>query len=292
MQSDKLDEIAILLDAEIFRVREMVKRSENQDPEDFNIRGGLYKIAFEIAPEARREDIERMHDWIKPQVGEVSVDIGAGTGFLTKSVCEWTKERVYAIDPSGIQLENLKKESDGLPIITIEGSLSEKKTLEKFGKDTGGIDFVTSFGGIHHIIDKDENNNQKLMFKNVSRVLKSGGRFVAADVGENTKLSKHFEVSVKKHCLTGHREKWLSPDRLKLELIAGTDLECIKSEIVPIQWIFNSRREMALFMKALHAYDLTEKQIIDDLASILGFEEKGNKVFLNWPMLFFYIQKK
>jgi len=290
--TERLDEIAIRLDAEVLRVRELVQKDESKDPEDFNIRGGLYRIAFEIAPEARRQDIQQVHEWVKPQTGEVAVDIAAGTGFLTKPIHEWTKERVYAIDPSGVQLETLKKKCTGLPIITVEGSLSEQDTLKKLGGDIGKIDFVTSFGGIHHVIDENGVNKQKMMFENVSRALKSGGRFVAADVGKGTKLSEHFEKSVKQHCLTGHHEKWLNPDRLQGELVESTGLSYIKSEIIPIQWFFNSKREMALFMKALHAYDMTEDQILNDLASILGFEEKERKVSLNWPMLFFHLQKE
>lgn len=292
IQPERLDEIDTRLDAEISRVRELLLKSESRDPEDFNIRGGLYKIAFEIAPEARRQDIYQVHEWVKPQVGEVSVDVAAGTGFLTKPIHEWTKEKVYAIDPSGVQLETLKKKCVGLPIITVEGSLSEVDTLQKLGGDIGKIDFVTSFGGIYHVIDENGENNQKMMFENVARALKSGGRFVAADVGEGTKLSEHFEKSVKQHCLTGHHEKWLNRNRLSGELTDGTGLSFVKSDVVPIQWVFNSKREMALFMKALHAYDMTEEEVLNDLASILGFEEKENRVSLNWPMLFFHLQKE
>jgi SAM-dependent methyltransferase len=233
-----------------------------------------------------------MHEWIDPKMGEVSVDIAAGTGFLTEYVYRWTRERVYAIDPSGVQLDAIKKKCSDLPIITIEGSLSEEKTFQKLGEDIGAIDFVTSFGGIHHVIDANGENKQKMMFENISRMLKPGGRLVAADVGEGTKLSEHFEKSVKNHCLTGHHEKWLNVNRLKNELIRGTGLNYIKSDIIPIQWIFNSKQEMVLFMKALHAYDMTEQQVLEDLSSILGFEEKNDGVYLNWPMLFFHLQKE
>lgn len=292
LQPERLDEIALRLDAEIARVKESLQKSESRDPEDFNIRGGLYRIAFEIASEARLQDIDQVHEWVNPKVGEVAVDVAAGTGFLTKPICEWTKERVYAIDPSGVQLETLKKKCAGLPIITVEGSLSENDTLQKLEGDIGKIDFVTSFGGIHHVIDENLENKQRMMFENVALALKSGGRFVAADVGEGTKLATHFEKSVKQHCLTGHHEKWLNKDRLSEELIEGTGLTYLKSDIVPIQWIFKSKREMALFMKALHAYDMTEDEVLHDLSSILGFEDKDDKVSLNWPMLFFHLQKE
>ena len=269
-QSERLDEIATRLDAEILRIKELLVGGGRRDPEDFNIRGGLYKIAFEIAPEARRQDLDQVHKWVKPQIGEVSVDVAAGTGFLTKPVQEWTRDRVYAVDPSGVQLEALKNKCVGLPIVTVEGSLSEEETLQKLGSDVGNIDFVTSFGGIHHVVDESGENKQRMMFE---------------------KIAEHFDTSVKRHCLTGHHEKWLSHDRLQNELVESAGLTYIKSEVVPIQWSFNSKREMALFMKALHAYDLTDYEILNDLSAILGFEEKQDAVLLNWPMLFFHLKK-
>lgn len=280
------------LDNEIANVRRIVKNSELRDPEDFNVRGELYRIAFLFAPDARHQDIQHVREWVNPKTGEKSIDIAAGTGFLTKHIADWTRQTVYAIDPSDVQLQALKKKCAGLPVKAVLGSLSEKETILKIGADIGQIDFVTSFGGIHHVVDKDCRNCQKEMFKNVDLALKKGGRFIAADVGDNTALSRHFEVSVKKNCLTGHEEKWLSPERLQGELIEGTDLKYVKSEIIPIQWIFNSKHEMAMFMKGLHAYDLTEDEVLTDLQSILGYEERDDKVCLNWPMLFFHLEKK
>lgn len=279
------------LENEISHVRKVVSESTVRDPEDFNIRGELYRLAFLFASDARYQDIEYVKQWVKPQKGEKSIDIAAGTGFLTKHIAEWTSEIVYAIDPSDVQLKNLHAKCKNLFVKTIAGSLSEESTMNQLGSDLGKIDFITSFGGIHHVIDKNGRNCQKEMFKNVSRALRTGGRFIAADVGLHTALAKHFEVSVKANCLTGHEEKWLSPERMQGELIEGTDLKYIKSEVIPIQWVFENKHQMAMFMKGLHAYDLNEQEVLEDLASILGFEEKEDKIFLNWPMLFFHLEK-
>jgi SAM-dependent methyltransferase len=280
------------LELEIQNVKNVVQHSQTKDPEDFNVRGELYRLAFLFAPSSRDQDIRCCYEWIVPQEGEKSIDIAAGTGFLTKHIAQWTKSTVYAIDPSNVQLRNLEHNCQGLPVKTIAGSLSDETTLAGLGSDVGDIDFVTSFGGIHHCLDKDGINSQMEMFKLVSKALKKGGRFIAADVGDETKLSEHFEVSVKKHCLTGHEEKWLSTERLKGELIDGTDLKYIRSEVVPIQWVFTDEHQMAMFMKGLHAYDLSEKEILDDLQSILGYEHKEGGVYLNWPMLFFHLEKE
>src|SRR5690606_26918978 len=132
----------------------------------------------------------------------------------------------------------------------------------------------------------------KRMFENISNILKPGGRFVAGDVGANTALSQHFENSVKKHCLTGHSEKWLSRDRIEKELIPETNLEPIRIEEVDVKWVFDSEKQMALFMKGLHAYDMSESEVLQDLQKYLGYKKQAEKYELNWPMLFFHLEKK
>lgn len=280
------------LDQEIKIAKEKVDTGLACGAEDFNIRGELYRLAFEVAPNARYQDMQYLYQWIQPKRGEVSLDIAAGTGFVTKYLAEWTGNTTYATDPSDVQLGALKKRCEGLSVITVEGSLSENSTMQQLTHAIGTVDIITSFGGIHHAIDEHGENKQKKIFAHVSKLLKPGGRFIAVDVGADTSLAAHFETSVKHHCLTSHEEKWLCKERLQGELIEGTDLRYVKSEIIPIQWVFDSTYEMALFMKGLHAYSMSLEEIIADLKSILGYEEKNSKVYLNWPLLFFHLEKK
>lgn len=292
-EKERLKNLRMVIDKEILRVRELVASKESVDSEDFDLRGELYRLAFEVAPVARKQDLINMEEWIKPVGGEKLIDIAAGTGFLTIPLGKWTKDKIYAIDPSSVQLSNLEKKANDLNIETIVGSFSENDVLERIGEDIENIDLVTSYGGLHHVLDKDGINKQKELFKNVFKVLKPGGRFVAGDVGANTDLARHFEGSVKKNCLTSHSEKWLSQERLEGELIEDTDLKYVRSEILPIKWIFDSEEQLALFMKCLHAYDMTDDEILNDLNSFLGYKkESSGKCILNWPMLFFELKKE
>jgi SAM-dependent methyltransferase len=292
----KYSEIEYELEQEIQRVKLLVGKRRPKNAEDFNIRGELYRLAGLIAPDARNNDITHMRRWLKPAKGEKGLDIAAGSGFLTLRLARWTQTQTYAVDTSTVQLRALQQSIGDLPITTIEGSLADSTTVAAFGDDVGKIDFVTSFAGLHHIVDFANGrgrprNNQQLLFRNVDTLLRPGGRFIAADVGGGTILAKHFEQSVKSHCLTGHEEKWLTPERLEGELIEGTSLKFIKARLVPVGMIFDSTRHMALFMKGLHAYDLPNDAIVADLMSILGFKEEGRKIHLNWPLLFFHLQK-
>lgn len=274
------------IDAELKRTKEMVdkamKESGHLPDAVFDLRATLYGLAMEMAGKARNGDLRAMHDLIHPQKGETSVDIAAGTGFLTAKLAEWTDNTTYAVDPSEKQLEILK----GIcpQAVTITGRPEDPEIFERI--PAGKIDIVSSFGGLHH------NLHQRDTFENVVKMLKSGGRFSAADVAKDTSLSKHFDEVCAKKCLTGHdMGEWLSEERLR-ELCQGLPLEITHAEMRPLTWDFESEEEMALFFKGLHAYDLSDEEIIKDLEETLGCKYEDGVYKLNWPMLFFEILKK
>src|SRR5262249_1971518 len=142
---------------------------------DFDIRGCLYGLALQVAPEARRGDLEELKHWIQPKPGETCVDIAAGTGFVTHALEDWVGPhgRIYAIDPSHEQLRILEAGSNGRSEIIL-GSSDSDLVMARIAEHS--VDFVTSFAGIHHVPE------QRKMVENVARLLKVGGRFVAADV--------------------------------------------------------------------------------------------------------------
>jgi histidinol-phosphate aminotransferase len=282
------------VEAEIQRVRSAVRHTA-VDGEAFDIRGGLYRLAHLIAPGARQQELSHVRQWLQPQVGEMAVDIAAGTGFLTLALARWTGARVYAVDTSDFQLSTLRSRVGGLPIRTILGSLADPATVAAFGDDWGRLDCATSLGGLHHVIDsvngEPPRNNQRLLFESVDRLLRPGGRFIGADVGGGTQLAEHFDHSVARYCITGHQGKWLTPERLDTELSEGTGLRLLRAQVIPVGMRFASVTRMALFMKALHAYDLPNQQVIADLDEVLGFAEIDGQVVLNWPLLFFHMVK-
>lgn len=258
----------------------------------FNDRGNLYRRAFDVAPDARLDDILSMHEWFTADgyelLGKVSVDLAAGTGFLTKPLARWTHETTYAVDPSEVQLRALLRYCHD-EIWAVKGSPDKRSMFTQIRPGT--VDLVTSFGGMHHV------PNQRAMFENVARLLKPGGRMVAADVcgsfpGYTSPLQVHFDDYVAAKCLTGHTATWLYPNRLE-ELCHGLPLTVHRVEAaVPLTWKFYGDRAMALFFKGLHAYDLPEAEIVQDLNEALGvFVDQDKTLCLNWPMLFFEIRR-
>ena len=83
----------------------------------------------------------------------------------------------------------------------------------------------------------------------------------------------------------------MTPDLLA-EYSEQAGLELVSAETKSLTWDFNSLKEMACFFKGLHAYDLPEDEIVQDLGDTLGYKEENGLYKLNWPMLFFEIRKK
>lgn len=279
-----LDRYRFLLEAEMSRALELVaKRDSSKKIYDFDIRGKLYQLAMNIAPLARHGELQALQSWIDPLEGTVSADIAAGSGFLTLVLAKWTNAKTYAIDPSLDQLRAL--EAVKMPnIVCVQGSFEEEKN--SLNQITEELDLITSLGGLHHIF------NQEQMMMNIERFLKPGGRFAAADVEANSVLADHFDRVVASKCITSHQALWLSKERLLKLIQPYKTLELTRAEQKDLTWVFDSEHQMALFFKGLHAYNLPEQTILNDLAEVLEYSRVGPKVHLRWPLLFFEIKKQ
>src|SRR5712692_8472726 len=72
-------------------VKSLLARRDAGEPlAEFDIRAPLYDLHFDIAPDARQEDLEYIDKWLKPKPGETSADIAAGTGYLTNFLAHQT----------------------------------------------------------------------------------------------------------------------------------------------------------------------------------------------------------
>ncbi len=264
-----------------------LERGEKISGRVFDARSELYELAMKLAPEARIGDLTMMRELIQPEKGEVSVDISAGTGFLTNAVSQWTEATTYGVDPSRTQLGYMRKNCSDLVVPVYGWPDNYEKLFVEGGIPEGGVDVVTSFGGIHHV-DKDRYG---LAFQNVAKALKPGGRFSAADVPADSVLQRHFDEVVDHKCLTRHpMGRFMSPGFLR-ERSEEAGLELVRSEIKALTWDFNSPKEMGYFFKGLHAYDQPVEEVIEDLRNTLGVQEEDGKFKLNWPMLAWEIQK-
>lgn len=294
-KTSRLEHFQPLIEAALIRAQSdfdafQTARSEGKQTNltPFDTRSELYDLAMEFAGnKGRRGDLLAMYQHIRPVKGEISVDLAAGTGFLTNALFEWTSATVYAVDSSQSQLAHLQRHCSRHVVPILARPERSTDLFDKGRIPRGGIDFVTSFGGIHHL----HRNGYDSAFQNIATMLRRGGRFSAADVAENTSLQQHFDEVVESKCITRHEMGRFMSRQLLERLADGAGLRLVRTEMQNLTWTFDSANHMAWFFKGLHAYPQHPDEVLEDLRTTLGFEERMGQVWLNWPMLFWEIVK-
>lgn len=139
--------------------------------EDIHI--GIYESENEPVFDASRRTVETMASHLNLSKDSVVLDIGAGYGGAARYLAQTFGCRVKCLNLSEIQNQRNRKlnEEKNLTslIEVIDGS------FEDIPMDDNSVDFVWSQDAILH------SGNPVLVFKEVQRVLKSGGEFIFTD---------------------------------------------------------------------------------------------------------------
>lgn len=114
-------------------------------------------------------------NYAEPQLGECCVDLGSGRGTDALRMAETVGAAgfVYGIDISDGMLETARKNALKLGVINVSFIQSDLETLAIPGSIA---DLVISNCTINHASDKLK------VWKEIYRILKSGGRFVVSDI--------------------------------------------------------------------------------------------------------------
>lgn len=237
------------------------------------IRSKLYKESLREYPKSRLEDIEVMKKYLKPQKDETILEVGAGSGFFSNRISELVGEngKLVVADPSSEQLEEIKSMGRENIGVTLGGA-------EDIELEENLFDSVWSFGAMHHCFKKKE------AFEGFHKMLKQGGKVVIGDVFAGSKLAEHFDVKVDKYCATGHHVEFWTDEMVK-RICKETRFQKPQIIDLPINWKFNSKKDLGLFLYKIHAMTkTTPEECLKGAEEILGVKRIGNKYHLNWPM--------
>jgi SAM-dependent methyltransferase len=250
-----------------------------------NVRAALYNKARVLYPDARSADIDIMKKYLNPVPGERILGIGEGNGFFVPTILEaLTGKGAYVVtDPSSDQLQNLAKSNTSDNLIVYRCAAEDSQRM----LELGSFDKVWSFGAFHHCPSQDT------AIKNMYDALNKDGLLVLCDVWRNTPLSEHFDGPVSRYCSTGHDVKFLG-DTYAQTIAQKAGFSKIDIVELPIQWKFQTRRDVGVFIYHLHAMTNLEKEcasieeqyerVIRGCEQYLGIEKKIDGFHLNWPM--------
>lgn len=115
------------------------------------------------------------------------LDVGCGTGQTSAYLAEQYEAKVTGMDINAIMVEKAKSRMRRyqLPVEIIQGS------IEEFPVKDGEFDFIISESVLSFV-------NQPKALKEIFRLLKNGGRFIANELTTNKRLSPTIEEEVKR----------------------------------------------------------------------------------------------
>ena len=121
----------------------------------------------------------------KAQVNEVCIDLGSGRGTDAMRMAETvgSKGFVYGIDISDGMIEKAVKTAERMNVTNVRFI---KSTLEQIPLETGIADVIISNCTINHAADK------QLVWNEIYRLLKPGGRFVISDIYATTAVPDEY----------------------------------------------------------------------------------------------------
>ena len=170
------------------------KTSSNEVLKKPKEKGNSYEyrvVEYEKIHKIKDEYFEELVDAVDPQDKEVILDGMDGYGAASKWILRRAKSlgftvEIYTLDKSVIQIERARK---NVPSITEDHIV--KADIRQSGFPDGMFDKVVIKMGVHEV----PKNEQIKIFKEVSRILKPGGRLVIWELAlteENQKLFQDF----------------------------------------------------------------------------------------------------
>lgn len=166
-----------------------------------------------------------------PYTGKRVLDLGAGTGFISREIAKLAKE-IYALDISKAminQIENLNKNNKLKNIIPVRGDAHNLEFDENF------FDTVITRLTLHHLKDID------LVLKEIKKVLKNFGELIIVDIITSEKEEEADLQNNFNKIRDFSHNKFFKLNELKKKLkeinFCNLDIEIWKEDRIFEEWI-------------------------------------------------------
>nr|WP_321222813.1 class I SAM-dependent methyltransferase [uncultured Psychroserpens sp.] len=233
--------------------------------EIFNKRGDDYHSAMKLIPSARDYEFNSLLNQVDIKDNMVIVDVPSGGNYLSKY---------------------LKNDVTVIPLETSEvfakigdSQICDWSTLPL--KDNSA-DIIFCCAAFHHVV---ENDRRKFM-NEASRVLKSNGKLVIADVKLGTSIDEFLNQFVDTYNSLGHNGEFMDDDFSNT--YETSTLKADMTNFVEFPWVFTDSLEDSItYLKLMFGIDKADEvSILKEAKKILNFGKKeGHKNFsIDWAL--------
>lgn len=233
----------------------------------FARRGADYDTAMRGFPRARQEEFAAILHLAAPRPGETLIDLPAGGGYL----------RDY-LDTAAIDLIAIEPAPAFHALCRTRVRECHLAPLTALPLPDQHADLALSLAGLHHETER------LMIFREVSRVLRPGGRFAIAEVAAGSAPARFLNEFVHRHNPNGHEGMFADDDfRAKL---TQAGFAVVHDDVANYHWRFHSPPDMAEYLRLLFGMTLaTPAQIVDGVAQYLGFDPPAEgDVRMNWSL--------
>lgn len=231
----------------------------------FEMRGQQHAEAFHRFPMAVEEECASVLSFAKIQPGDVVLDVPSASGFLRRHL-KIPDVKLSAVDPSPI-LHALCK---------LEINDCHCSPMNKLPFSPGFFDVVICLAGLHHETDLIG------VFSEVNRVLSKKGRFIIAEVDENSGPANFLNKFVNNYSSLGHQGHFFSDTYRQSLLRAG--FKIMEERLARYHWKFASFDDMTTCLALMFGIDSASSAMI--LAAVedsLGIDSGPNdEICMRW----------
>jgi SAM-dependent methyltransferase len=231
--------------------------------EIFEQRGAAYHGAMAACPRARDAEFLAV---LEPLAGRAGLlcDMPSGGGYLAAHLPPGM--RYVGVDPSNDFIHACPEGVDRI-----------KADIAHVPLGDGSVDAIVSLAALHHEPDLPA------VFREMRRLLKSGGRLVIADAAVDTPPARFLNGFVSKNNPMGHDGHFL--DDRTAGLIEAEGFAAVDDALVDMPWVFDSLAEAGEFCRQLFWMPaLDAAAVADAMYREIGFEVVDGRPHLRWAL--------
>ena len=239
--------------------------------ETFETRGDRYNEANLIQPCARLAERQALIDLLCVDRQHIICDAPAGGGSLAdglRSLVE-NPQQIICIDPSPAFAHAIDT-----------AYTTHVAPVEAMPIGDDAVNRVGSLAGLHHLADKS------CFFREAHRVLATSGRFVLADVLDNTPGAEFLNGLVDRYSVTGHRGLFVSEGECS-DLLDAAGFNDIEETYRDVHWRFSSETEMVEYCALLFGLEgVSTEALLVILSSLFDIRRLDGEVHLPWALVY------